>query len=268
MRLTVRHVTRYHYDAAGLAAVQRLRLTPRDNSAQTIVDWRVEAPGIEAAPSYVDGFGNVTQLIAYRHPGGELAITAAGTVETSDAGGVVGLLGEVASPAVFMRETALTRSNAAIDRFAARAAADDPVATLHNLLSELKERVAYDTDATHAGTTAAEAFKAGQGVCQDHAHIFIAAARSLAIPARYVTGYLHLEGEGAAAAHHAWAEAFVPELGWIGFDAANGVCPTDRYIRLACGFDAPSAAPIVGTRRGGGSEELSVDVTVEQQQQQ
>ena len=80
---------------------------------------------------------------------------------------------------------------------------------LHHLMEAIATRVVYDTDATHQETSAAEAFAAGQGVCQDHAHIFIAATRRLGIPARYVTGYLHVEGEGAAAAHHAWAEAFV-----------------------------------------------------------
>ena len=116
-------------------------------------------------------------------------------------------------------------------------------------------------------TSAAEAFEAGQGVCQDHAHIFIAATRKLDIPARYVTGYLHVEGESAAVANHAWAEACVASLGWVGFDPANHICPTERYVRLACGFDAASAAPITGTRRGGGAEELRVDVIVRQQQQ-
>ena len=75
------------------------------------------------------------------------------------------------------------------------------------------------------------------------------------------------KARSAAAAHHAWAEAFVKELGWVGFDPANHICPTERYVRLACGFDAASAAPITGTRRGGGSEELRVDVIVRQQQQ-
>lgn len=267
MRMTIRHTTRYRYDAAGMHAVQRLRLTPRDNRTQRVLDWRIEAPGIETAPSYLDGYGNLVHLIAGDFSGGELRIDAAGTVETSESASLGNVPGEVARPAVFLRQTPLTRPSAAIERFAARLRGDQTLTTLHDVLSAIAERIFYDTEASHAATTATHAFAAGRGVCQDHAHIFIAAARTLDIPARYVTGYMHVEGEEAAAAHHAWAEAFVPDLGWVGFDAANGVCPTERYVRLACGFDAPSAAPIVGTRRGGGSEELSVDVAVQQQQQ-
>jgi transglutaminase-like putative cysteine protease len=267
MQLTIRHTTHYRYDAPGISAVQRLRLTPPNNRAQRVLEWRIEAPGIEAAPSYVDGFGNIVHLIATEIAGDAVTIIAAGTVETTNCGGVAGIGPEVASPKVFLRETALTRPGAAIERFAARLRRDDDITTLHNVLGAIAERIEYDTDATRAGTTAAHAFADGRGVCQDHAHIFIAVARTLGIPARYVTGYMHVEGEEMAEAHHAWAEAFVADVGWIGFDPANGVSPTERYVRLACGFDAPSGAPIVGARSGGGNEDLRVDVTVEQQQQ-
>jgi len=111
--------------------------------------------------------------------------------------------------------------------------------------------VAYDTTASGSDTTAVAAFAARRGVCQDHGHIFIAAARSLEIPARYVTGYLLTDG-GDSVAHHAWAEALVPEIGWVGFDAANGQCPTERYVRLAVGLDAIEAAPVRGGAAGGG----------------
>ncbi|MBN8890137.1 MAG: transglutaminase family protein, partial [Rhodospirillales bacterium] len=135
---------------------------------------------------------------------------------------------------------------------------------LHALMGAVHGRVAYVVDATTQQTTAAAAFADGRGVCQDHAHIMIAAARALGMPARYVTGYLLLEGDEAEAsvAHHAWAEAWVEELGWVGFDAANCLCPTDRYVRLAVGLDAASAAPIRGVRRGTGAEHLCVDVAV------
>ena len=93
-------------------------------------------------------------------------------------------------------------------------------------------------------TSAAEALKAGRGVCQDHAHVFISAARLMGVPARYVNGYFVTGGESASEAQHAWAEACIDGLGWLGFDPANQVCPTERYVRLACGLDAASAAPI------------------------
>jgi transglutaminase-like putative cysteine protease len=122
--------------------------------------------------------------------------------------------------------------------------------------------------ATDSHTGAAEALADGKGVCQDHAHIFIAAARTLGIPARYVTGYLVMADPGPAAAHHAWAEAYVEALGWVGFDVANRMCPTERYVRLAAGLDAGYTAPILGSRRGGAGETLDVSVAVQQQSAQ
>jgi transglutaminase-like putative cysteine protease len=134
-------------------------------------------------------------------------------------------------------------------------------------MADIHARVAYELGATTAHTTAAEAFADGRGVCQDHAHILIAAARSAGIPARYVTGYL-VTGQGASStAAHAWAEALVPDLGWVGFDAANAKCPTDNYVRVAAGIDAAGVAPIRGSRRGGNIERMRVEVRVEIAQQ-
>ncbi|SEQ85245.1 Transglutaminase-like enzyme, putative cysteine protease [Faunimonas pinastri] len=268
MRLSIRHTTSYTYDQSGTCTVQRLRLTPVSNRWQNVLHWTVDAPGFEKAATYVDGFGNRTHLIAYSHGAETVEITAHGIVETRDNGGVAGHLGEAASPATFLRSTPLTDPSDEISGLADGVLAATPLSKLHALLEAIAEQVTYVIDATNSGTSAAEAFAAGQGVCQDHAHIFIAAARRIGIPARYVTGYLHLENEEPAEANHAWAEAWVPDLGWVGFDPANNVCPTDRYVRLACGLDAGYAAPIVGTRRGGGNETLAVDVVVEQQQQQ
>jgi transglutaminase-like putative cysteine protease len=127
----------------------------------------------------------------------------------------------------------------------------------------------FDTDPTHAATTAVEAFTLGRGVCQDLTHIFIAAARSLGIPARYIGGYF-CRGDGVSEqeAGHAWAEAFVPELGWVAFDATNGICGTDAHVRVAVGLDYLGAAPLRGARTGGRGEELSVQVRVIQEAQQ
>lgn len=252
----------------GAFAVQRLRLTPGDNRSQTVRAWSIDAEGIEHAAEYVDGFGNRVHLVTHCKPYDELTIVAEGEVDTVDTGGIVGDLGEAANPLLFLKATSLTQSSPAIDAMADEAREPKTLGRLHRLLEMIAARVAYDTASTQSGTTAAEAFAAGQGVCQDHAHIFIAAARRLEIPARYVTGYLLLDSEASAVAHHAWAEAHVRDLGWVGFDPANDICPTDCYVRLACGFDAVTAAPVTGTRRGGGAETLNVDVIVRQQQQQ
>jgi transglutaminase-like putative cysteine protease len=267
MRLSICHSTRYRYGTSGSQSVQRLRLTPSDNRAQRVLVWSLKAEGIERAAEYVDGFGNRVHLITHSEPYDDLTITAEGEVETTDTGGVIGETSESANPLIFLRSTPFTASSPAIDAVADSLMQRRVLDRLHLLLEEIATRVVYVTDSTNAMTSAVQAFEAGQGVCQDHAHIFIAATRRLGIPARYVTGYLHVEGEESAVANHAWAEAHVPDLGWVGFDPANHICPTERYVRLACGFDAASAAPISGRRRGGGNETLDVDVMVRQQQQ-
>ena len=266
MHLTIRHQTRYRYEGAGSLAVQRLRLTPTDNRAQTVHSWAIEAPGMDNAASYTDGLGNIAHLISQAEPDEELVITASGQVTTRDTGGVLGSLNEIANPAIFLRPTALTRSSAEIDAMAEAVRLSDPLEMVHALMAAISEQVAYVSDSSHAGTSAAQAFATGTGVCQDHAHILIAACRQHAIPARYVTGYMHVADADQAVAHHAWAEANLANLGWVGFDPANRQCPTEHYVRQACGFDAPSAAPIIGTRRGSGRERLDVDVVVQQQQ--
>ena len=120
-------------------------------------------------------------------------------------------------------------------------------------------------DPTNSGTSAVEAFGLKRGVCQDYAHIFIACARSGGVPARFVAGhFLRSDGMVNQQAGHAWAEAFVPDLGWVGFDPANAICTTDAHARVAIGLDYLGAAPVRGTRYGGGMETLSVKVKVDQ----
>ncbi len=136
-------------------------------------------------------------------------------------------------------------------------------------METLHKEVKFDTSSTQSDTTAAEAMKNRHGVCQDFSHIFISVSRLLGQPTRYVTGYLAMEETGEIAeAHHAWVEAEVAGLGWVGFDPANGVSPDEKYVRLACGLDATTAAPIRGVRRGYGNESLEVSVSVNQSDSQ
>lgn len=266
MRLAVRHETRYEYDTALAYSVQRLYLTPLSFASQRVEFWEISAPGMENALAYKDGFGNQVHLVTFSDMAGPVTLCAAGIVDCDDAAGVVRGLDSPAPDAVFLRQTPSTRPSPAMLDLAQRAARQGaPLERLHALMGEVHGKVAYVIGATDALTTAAEAFAAGRGVCQDHAHIFLGAARSLGIPSRYVTGYLATEGEATAA--HAWAEALVPELGWVGFDAANGMCPTGHYVRVACGIDWAGVAPIRGSRRGGAAEHMTVAVRVEIAQQ-
>lgn len=267
MRITIHHATSYRYDGTA-RAIQALRLTPLSGRSQTVAEWAITLPDSATATSYIDAFGNPVDLIASRGPVEALEIVAAGVVETSDTAGVVGFTNEAVVPDVFLRATPLTPRDPEIAAFARSCLGEATLTTLHAILDGLHARVAYDTSATDSTTTAAAAFAQGRGVCQDHAHIFTVAARALGIPARYVTGYLLLDAEGGSAAHHAWAEAMVPDIGWVGFDPANGQCPTERYVRLASGLDAVSAAPIRGVRQGTANERLRVTVTVRQEQEQ
>jgi len=137
------------------------------------------------------------------------------------------------------------------------------LARLHNLASAVRDAMDYQIGVTDVQTAAADALERGAGVCQDHAHVFIATARLLGIPARYVGGYLWTGPESRDYdASHAWAEAYVPDRGWVGFDPANRICPTASYIRASVGLDYWSAAPVRGVRKGTSTETMAVKVTV------
>lgn len=201
MLISIHHRTSYRYDRPFNHAIQALRLTPPTGESQIIRSWTITCPGIERAAEYQDAFGNVVHLVT---PPGEtdgLEIEASGVIETFDRAGVIGSLNETVPPSIFLRSTTKTIESPAIASFASQCRRATRLDTLHALFSSIHETVTYDTDATHALTTAAEAFRAKRGVCQDHAHIFIAAARVLDIPARYVTGYLLIDGENSAVAH-------------------------------------------------------------------
>jgi len=193
-----------------------------------------------------------------------MTLAVEGEVETTDTAGVVRGTPEPLPPLFFLRETALTAPHPTIAALAAKiAGAPAVLARLHSLMSAVRDAMDYQLGVTDVQTAAADALQKGAGVCQDHAHVFIAAAKILGIPARYVGGYLWTGSDGRDNdASHAWAEAFVPDLGWIGFDAANRTCPTASYVRASVGLDYWSAAPVRGVRKGGSAETLAVKVTV------
>lgn len=262
MRISISHVSEYAYDGPAAATIQALRLTPAPSNGQTIVSWTIDAPGYASAATYTDAFGNRVDLVAPPADVTAVRVTVSGEIETTDNGGVAGWTGESVAPGAFLRVNPVTAAGPEIEALAESVRDPDRLATLHTLMAAIGSHMSYVTDSTDAQTTAAAAFALKRGVCQDYAHIFIAAARYLEIPARYATGYLLLEDGSEAPAHHAWAEALVDHIGWVGFDATNDMCPTERYIRLGSGLDAGSAAPIRGIRRQLGKERLTVRVAV------
>ena len=192
----------------------------------------------------------------------------AGQVETADLSGVLKGHKEAISPGAYQRHTQRTRPDAALSELAKDVAKGEAtqLSKCHAMMGALADAIEYTPGETDAGTTAAEALASGKGVCQDHAHAFVAAARALGYPARYVSGYLLMENTVNQDATHAWAEAWVEHLGWVGFDISNGISPDERYVRLAIGLDYREAAPISGVRFGGGAEHLDVSLQVQAQQ--
>jgi len=272
MRIVIAHDTIYRYERPVSSIIQTLRLSPRNHEGQYVVSWRIHLSADCPLIGQEDAFGNLTHTFSIDSPVEELVVRVEGEVDTEDTQGIVRNAVERFPPSLFLRETPLTEPNDDIAQFAAdsvSAAGEDELARMHALLVALNREIAFDTDPTHAATTASEAFALGRGVCQDITHIFIAAARSLGIPARYVSGYFHrADGVVEQEAGHAWAEAHIPHLGWVGFDATNGICVTDAHLRVAVGLDYLGAAPVRGTRLGGGAEDMSIRVHVDQAQRQ
>jgi transglutaminase-like putative cysteine protease len=266
MRIRIAYDTRYAYDTPARAIAQVLRVTPRTNDGQYVSRWRVDLDVDEAAPLGEDAFGNLTHTFFTTQPLSHLTISVTGEVETTDTHGLLSGVPERVPADAFIRETPLTEADQDLKDFAGDVLGDgrkDRLTLLHDLLAAVHREVAFDTLSTNAATSAAEAFALRKGVCQDLSHVFIACARHLKIPCRYVSGHLvKLGGEVEQQASHAWAEALAPDLGWVGFDVANGVCPSETHVRVATGFDYLSAAPVRGTRIGGGVEQLSVKLAV------
>lgn len=270
MRIRIRHETTYRYQEPAKSAIQHLRLTPRNYDGQHVKDWRIDIDRDCRLFSSEDAFGNIVHRVTADGPFDSITTMVEGDVTTFDTAGVVSGALERFPPALYLRTTPLTAPSAAILSFARATTAGEngALAALHALLAAIYERMAFDADATHAATTAAEALEHGKGVCQDFAHLFIACARSIGAPARYVSGY-YLRSDGdAQVAGHAWAEAYVPDLGWVGFDPAHGVSPSERHVRLAIALDYLSAAPIRGARAGGAGETMEVKVRVATTQNQ
>ncbi|MEP3277151.1 MAG: transglutaminase family protein [Stappiaceae bacterium] len=265
MQLSVIHKTQYHYSSPLTQALQQLRLTPTDSPGQKVSNWRISMPGIENALQFNDAFGNITHLVSLNPNADILTIEASGDVETTDLSGVLGKMPGSVPARVFCRKTDLTGDNAGIRKLAGVMDKEDNlIAGLHALMQSVRETVSYKVGVTETHTPAADALSRGEGVCQDHAHIFISAVRHKGLPARYVSGYLLVDEVDTSEAHHAWAEVCLPDLGWVGFDVSNGVSPTDQHIRLSTGLDSRSAAPIRGVRWGGTEEKLEVQVDVAQ----
>jgi transglutaminase-like putative cysteine protease len=267
MRLRISHITTYRYEPPATGVIQMLRMTPGSHDGQYVAAWQIDISTDARLDMHEDAFGNITHVLT-NGPIDELTIHADGEIETQDSGGVLRGTDERFPESLFLRATPLTAANPAMTAFVKTLRdenPDDVLNYLHALMMRINDHMTFDADPTNTGTSAAEAFVGKRGVCQDYAHIFITCARAANIPARFVAGhFLRADGESVQQAGHAWAEAYVPKLGWVGFDPANAICTTDAHVRVAIGLDYLGAAPVRGTRYGGGLETLWVEVKVEQ----
>ncbi|HUZ71926.1 MAG TPA: transglutaminase family protein [Stellaceae bacterium] len=264
MRLTVRHETVYRYSEAVAYAIQTLRLTPRPHDGLAVLRWSVAAETPKPLPEFVDGFGNLVHCHATNRPHISATVLVDGEVETRDTYGVVSGAPEPLPPLFYLNHTPLTAAStaiAALEHEGARGA--DPLARMTALMDAVRARLGDRAGPTNSAIAADAALAIGAGVCQDHAHVFIAAARALGVPARYVGGYLWTgEDRQDHEASHAWAEAWLDGIGWVGFDPSNRTRPTACHIRTAVGLDYWSAAPVRGIRRGPATATLAVKVQV------
>ena len=267
MLLSIRHTTHYHFTVPVTHGLQRLRLTPKATQGQEVREWHMRLDGAKLELEYDDQNFNHVTLVSVLPGVQDVSIECEGLVETRDNAGVIGWHAGHLPLWAFLGQTKRTRPGPRMRSLIASAkrGEGDTLAILHGLSAAVRETVRYETGATTVDTTAEEAVSDGRGVCQDHAHIFIGAARALDIPARYVSGYLMMDDRIEQEATHAWAEAHVESLGWVGFDISNGISPDTRYVRMATGRDYEDAAPVTGINFGTANAELHVALAVEQQ---
>ena len=266
MKLSITHTTEYRYTAPTRYAVQTLWLTPQTGASQTVLDWRVQVPGV--LYSQRDGFGNSITTYTFVGSTQESVIRARGQVQTH---AEHELLDDARAPhpLVYLRDTALAEAHPRLRTFAqgivpGLLAANCSTAQVLQLARAVQAKVAYSKNSTHVQTTALEAFDWEAGVCQDQAHVMIAMCRSLGLPARYVSGYFYAADEPDLASH-AWVDVCVDVAAkrWISIDITHACVTDERHVRLAVGTDYAACPPIKGIRHGGGEEAMNVSVKIE-----
>ena len=265
MRLSIDHRTTYRFQVPQARITQMLRLTPEDTDDQTVASWHLHVDCDARLRPGRDGFGNKVTMLYAEGPIRDIEIHVSGEVLTNSADGVVHGTHEVLPPPLYLRATPLTEADGAILGFARDAASGGGgrIALLHRLNLALTARFESDRGKPIVGIGAARAFAAPSATPRDMTHVFLAAARALDVPARYVSGYsVRAFGGEHRPAPHGWAEAFVEGLGWVAFDPSNGRSADEAYVRVAVALDALGAAPVAGSRLGEGEEEMDVDVTV------
>lgn len=252
MRIIVRHEIVQEFASPARSTIQVMRLHPRICESQHVPSWTIDVDVDCRIRESQDAFGNLTQTLDAEGPLSKLTIVARGEVDTFDTAGVLRGEPERFPPEVFLRDTDLTEPDAALRKFAkevvrpAKTELDKP----HLLMRAVHDAMMLEAGDDVTPVSAAQAFRSEKGASWDLAHVFIAAARSVGVPARCVSGYLAVQDDESAEEPdlggplRAWAEAHVEGLGWIGFDPSICLCMHDGHVRLAAALDYMGAAPL------------------------
>jgi transglutaminase-like putative cysteine protease len=263
VKLEIVHSTRYRYSGPIAETVMEVRLRPMDGNGQRCLDFNLELSHGVKARTYVDGFGNHVHYFNLVRPHSGLSVVSRSTVETG-----LGFDAEPGEELVwdFLRFRSPVKDLDGVRELARRHAIADPASpesverALDELTMTISREFTYDRTVTNVYSSVEEVLALHAGVCQDFAHLFIAAARVMGVPARYVSGYIHFPGEKISTASHAWAEAWVGGRGWIGFDATHPVRTTPHHVRLAVGRDYTDAAPTRGVYVGSATGTMAITV--------
>ena len=279
-QFTIEHTSAFEYTETAQGSVMLARLSPRQDRGQCLVSFDLAVDPQASIVPFRDAFGNSCHLFNIHRGHRRATVRSRAEVETVD-GPVLpdrleskdwdALAREAENPAFwdFLAPSHFARPCDALDSFADRHGlirGCDPLATLHTTCAALHESFEYTPGSTGVDSPIEDILESGKGVCQDYTHVMIALGRRWGIPSRYVSGYLHLgaayEGDAREAASHAWAEFWLPGIGWAGFDPTHNTCANCRHIRLAEGRDYADVAPTRGTVFGGGTERLEVAVSI------
>jgi transglutaminase-like putative cysteine protease len=263
LKLEIVHSTRYRYTGPIAETVMEVRLRPMDGNGQRCLDFNLELSHGVKANSYMDGYGNNVQYFNLVRPHSALNVISRSTVETG--------LGPDKDPGEelvldFLRFRSPVKDVDGVRELAQQHAISDPSSpesvesAMEELTLTISRNFAYDRTVTNVYSAVDDVLKLRAGVCQDFAHLFIAVARAMGVPARYVSGYIHTPGDRAAAASHAWAETWIKGRGWVGFDATHPVRTTEHHVRLAVGRDYTDAAPTRGVYVGSATGTMSISV--------
>lgn len=265
MRLKITHTTRYDFDTGVSYGLWQLRKFPKSFRAQKVLGWTTSVEGGRKELQFEDFHRNTVELLSSEPGSCAVTIRSEGEVEMTDTHGIVGPHEGFAPLWLFRRSSDQTRPGPGTRDLVKQVEGKTEIERLHALSAVIRDAVTYTSGASEPTWSAEEAVAAGEGVCQDHTHVFLTCARLMNIPARYVSGYLMMNDRISQDAMHAWAEAHVEGLGWVGFDISNAISPDMRYVRVATGLDYAEAAPVSGMRYGGDGESLTVSVEVAQQ---